>query len=548
MEEINRESMEYDVIIVGAGPAGLSASIKIKQLAAESNKEISVCVIEKGSEVGAHILSGNVFDPKALNELIPNWKELDAPLKSPVKKDSVRYMLNEKTMIPAPVFFMPTFNNHGNYITSLANLCRWLAEYAENLGVEVFPGFPASSLIYEENIVKGVSTGDMGVSQNGEKKESFEEGIDLIGKYTLLAEGCRGHLGKEIINKYLLDEGKDPQHYGIGFKEVWDIDPDIHEEGLVIHSLGWPSKSTPSGSYFYHGENNQAYLGYVVPLDYKNPYISPFEEFQQWKHHSSIKKYLEKGTRVSYGARALIKGGYQSRPKMSFPGGLLIGDDAGTLNFPKIKGTHTAMKSGMLAAETIFEAFNDENFDADLLNYEIKFKESWLYTELYKARNWNPFLHKFGALLGGVLATIDQLIFRGKLPFTLNHTTPDYACTEEASKHAKIEYPKPDASLSFDKLSSVFLSNTNHEEDQPCHLVLKDPDIPISKNLPIYDEPAQRYCPAGVYEVIEEETGPRFQINAQNCVHCKTCDIKDPSQNITWITPEGSGGPNYPNM
>ncbi|MDG2060341.1 MAG: electron transfer flavoprotein-ubiquinone oxidoreductase, partial [SAR86 cluster bacterium] len=523
---MNRESMEYDVIIVGAGPAGLSASIKIKQLAAESNKEISVCVIEKGSEVGAHILSGNVFDPKALNELIPNWKELDAPLNSPVKKDSVRYMLNEKTMIPAPVFFMPTFNNHGNYITSLANLCRWLAEYAENLGVEVFPGFPASSLIYEENIVKGVSTGDMGVSQNGEKKESFEEGIDLIGKYTLLAEGCRGHLGKEIINKYLLDEGKDPQHYGIGFKEVWDIDPDIHEEGLVIHSLGWPSKSTPSGSYFYHGENNQAYLGYVVPLDYKNPYISPFEEFQQWKHHSSIKKYLEKGTRVSYGARALIKGGYQSRPKMSFPGGLLIGDDAGTLNFPKIKGTHTAMKSGMLAAETIFEAFNDENFDADLLNYEIKFKESWLYTELYKARNWNPFLHKFGALLGGVLATIDQLIFRGKLPFTLNHTTPDYACTEEASKHAKIEYPKPDASLSFDKLSSVFLSNTNHEEDQPCHLQLKDASIPISVNLPLYDEPAQRYCPAGVYEVVEKNNEKKFVINAQNCVHCKTCDIK----------------------
>jgi electron-transferring-flavoprotein dehydrogenase len=546
MEEIQRESMEYDVIIVGAGPSGLSAAIKLKQMAVENQSEISICIVEKGSEVGAHILSGNVIDPKALNELIPDWKEKGAPLKTEVNKDSVRYLLSESLTIPAPLMIVPTFKNHGNYIISLGNLCRWLAEYAESLEIDIFAGFPASEIIYENDRVIGVITGDMGIDSEGEKKPGYEPGVELRAKFTVLAEGCRGHLGKEIINKYNLDEGKDPQHYGIGFKEVWDLKPELHEEGLVIHTLGWPSKGTVSGSYFYHGENNQAYIGYVVPLDYENPHLSPYDEFQQWKHQSSISKYLKEGKRVSYGARALIKGGLQSRPKMNFPGGLLIGDNAGTLNFPRIKGTHTAMKSGMIAAETIFSSIQSSK--TDLEEYEEKFTSSWVNSELYKARNWNPFLHKFGPYLGVLLAGIDQFIFRGKLPFTLRAPEPDHACLKEANKMSKISYPKPDGIISFDKLSSVFLSNTNHAEDQPCHLILKDESIPIEQNLPLYDEPAQRYCPAGVYEVIEEEGSKKFQINAQNCVHCKTCDIKDPAQNIIWVTPEGTGGPNYPNM
>ena len=546
MEEIQRESMEYDVIIVGAGPSGLSAAIKLKQMATENQSEISICIVEKGSEVGAHILSGNVIDPKALNELIPDWKEKGAPLKTEVNQDSVRYLLSESITIPAPLMLVPTFKNHGNYIISLGNLCRWLAEYAESLEIDIFAGFPASEIIYENDRVIGVITGDMGIDSEGEKKPGYEPGVELRAKFTVLAEGCRGHLGKEIINKYKLDEGKDPQHYGIGFKEVWDLKPELHEEGLVIHTLGWPSKGTVSGSYFYHGENNQAYIGYVVPLDYENPHLSPYDEFQQWKHQSSISKYLKEGKRVSYGARALIKGGLQSRPKMNFPGGLLIGDNAGTLNFPRIKGTHTAMKSGMIAAETIFNSIQSSK--VDLEEYEERFTSSWINSELYKARNWNPFLHKFGPYLGVLLAGIDQFIFRGKLPFTLRASEPDHACLKEANKMSKISYPKPDGVISFDKLSSVFLSNTNHAEDQPCHLILKDESIPIEQNLPLYDEPAQRYCPAGVYEVIEEEGKKIFQINAQNCVHCKTCDIKDPAQNIIWVTPEGTGGPNYPNM
>ena len=546
MEEIQRESMEYDVIIVGAGPSGLSAAIKLKQMATENQSEISICIVEKGSEVGAHILSGNVIDPKALNELIPDWKEKGAPLKTEVNQDSVRYLLSESLTIPAPLMLVPTFKNHGNYIISLGNLCRWLAEYAESLEIDIFAGFPASEIIYENDRVIGVITGDMGIDSEGEKKPGYEPGVELRAKFTVLAEGCRGHLGKEIINKYKLDEGKDPQHYGIGFKEVWDLKPELHEEGLVIHTLGWPSKGTVSGSYFYHGENNQAYIGYVVPLDYENPHLSPYDEFQQWKHQSSISKYLKEGKRVSYGARALIKGGLQSRPKMNFPGGLLIGDNAGTLNFPRIKGTHTAMKSGMIAAETIFNSIQSSK--VDLEEYEERFTSSWINSELYKARNWNPFLHKFGPYLGVLLAGIDQFIFRGKLPFTLRASEPDHACLKEANRMSKISYPKPDGIISFDKLSSVFLSNTNHAEDQPCHLILKDESIPIEQNLPLYDEPAQRYCPAGVYEVIEEEGKKIFQINAQNCVHCKTCDIKDPAQNIIWVTPEGTGGPNYPNM
>ena len=555
MEKEIIDVMEYDVLIVGGGPSGLSAAIKLSQLCKENNKDLSICLIEKGSEIGAHILSGNVFEPTALNELIPDWKEKDAPLNNPAKKDIVKFMLtkNLSINIPFPTFLIPTFNNHGNFIMSLANFCRWLAGQAENNGVEIFPGFTASKLIIEDDIVKGIVTGEMGVSKDGIKKESYQPPMELRAKYTIFSEGCRGHLGKELIKKYELDKNKDPQHYGIGFKEIWDISPEDHNEGTVMHTMGWPSNGTISGSYFYHGENNQIYLGYVVPLDYQNPHISPFDEFQEWKQHKDIKRILEKGTRVAYGARALIKGGYQSRPKMSFPGGLIVGDNAGTLNFPKIKGTHTAMKSGMIASEVVFDAITDKNYEQDLLKYEELFQESWINSELYKARNWGPLLHKgldwgFKGLIGVALAAIDQLIFRGKLPFTLNHSTPDYACTKKSSECKKIDYPKPDGIVSFDKLSSVFLSNTNHEEDQPCHLQLKDPSIPININLPIYDEPAQRYCPAGVYEVVEKDGTYSFQINAQNCVHCKTCDIKDPSQNIKWVTPEGMGGPNYPNM
>ncbi|GGB84944.1 electron transfer flavoprotein-ubiquinone oxidoreductase [Marinobacterium zhoushanense] len=550
-----RESMEFDVVIVGAGPAGLSAACRLMQQAQEAEQELTVCVVEKGSEVGAHILSGAVIESRALDELFPDWKAMGAPLNTPVTADELYLLKSEAGAKRLPNALIPkTMHNTGhglnNYVVSLGNLCRWLAEQAEALGVEVFPGFAAAEVLYnDDGSVKGIATGDMGITAAGEQGPNYTEGMELHAKYTLFAEGCRGHLGKQLIERFQLDTQADAQHYGIGIKELWDIDPAKHKPGLVVHGSGWPLEGDTTGGFFlYHLENHQAVVGLIVDLNYTNPWLSPFDEFQRLKHHPVLAQHLEGGTRVSYGARAIAKGGFNALPKMAFPGGLLIGCDAGTLNFSKIKGTHTAMKSGMLAAEAVFEAIGAEQANSELTNFADKFEQSWVYDELFRSRNFGPAMHKFGPILGGAFNFIDQNLFNGKLPLTLHDDKPDYAQLKPADQCPKIEYPKPDGKLSFDKLSSVFLSNTNHEEDQPSHLQLKDASIPIAQNLPRFAEPAQRYCPAGVYEVVEDENGPRFQINAQNCVHCKTCDIKDPAQNITWVVPEGGGGPNYPNM
>lgn len=550
---MERESMEFDVVIVGAGPSGLAAAIRLRQLAQESGQEISVCVLEKGSEVGAHILSGAVIETRALDELLPDWKELGAPLNTPVGEE--RFMLlTEKGGMNVPIGLLPAqTHNQGNYIVSLGNVCRWLGEQAEALGAEVYPGFAAAEVLYdEEGRVRGVATGDMGIDRNGEKKPTWEPGIELLAKYTLFAEGCRGSLTKELERRFGLREGRDPQTYGIGIKELWELDPAKHKQGTVIHTAGWPmDDKTWGGSFIYHLEDNQAYVGFVVGLDYQNPHLSPFEEFQRFKTHPAIRPMLEGGRRVAYGARALNEGGFQSVPKLVFPGGLLIGCAAGFLNVPKIKGSHTAMKTGMLAAESVAEALaaGDSGYGV-LESYEEKYRSSWVHEELYRARNFRPAAARWGNRLGFLYGGIDLKIFGGKLPWTLRHKHQDHETLKKASEAPKIDYPKPDGVITFDRLSSVYLSNTNHEEDQPIHLKLIDPSIPIEKNLPLYDEPAQRYCPAAVYEVVrdDDDSNPRFVINAQNCVHCKTCDIKDPAQNINWTVPEGGGGPNYPNM
>lgn len=543
----DREPMEYDVVIVGAGPAGLSCAIRLKQLSQETGSEISVCVLEKGSEVGAHLLSGAVFETRALDELIPDWKEKGAPLKCQAKKDKFLFLTKTGSFpLPNP----PQMNNHGNYIISLGELGRWLASQAEELGVEIFPGFAAAEILYDqEGAVIGVATGDMGLDKNGEKTPMFEAGVELHARQTILAEGCHGSLTKQVIEKYNLRENADPQTYGLGVKEIWEIDPVKHQEGLITHTIGWPMDSkTYGGSWMYHMQDNLVSVGFVVGLDYENPYLSPFEEMQRFKTHPAIQKILEGGRRVSYGARAIVEGGFQSLPKLTFPGGCLTGDSAGFVNVPKIKGNHAAIKSGMVCAESIFTCLHLEDippYGWECSRYKSNFEESWLHKELYKVRNIRPGFHL--GLWGGMIHAAFQTIGGWMVPYTLkNHA--DHAQLKKADQCKPIDYPKPDGVLTFDRLTSVQLSNTNHEEEQPCHLKLEDPTVPIGRNLPEFSEPAQRYCPAAVYEVIEEQGEKKFQINAQNCVHCKTCDIKDPSQNITWTVPQGGGGPNYGNM
>ncbi len=547
-----RERMDFDVVIVGAGPCGLAAACRVLQLAAAAGREVSVCVVEKGAEIGAHILSGAVFEPAALTELFPDWHERAAPVTTPVTHDEFHWLRNDAASLQVPEFFIPRpMRNQGNYIISLGRLCQWLGQQAEALGANLFPGFAASRVLYENGRVAGVISGDLGRGTDGSEKPGFQAGYELAGKYTIFAEGCRGHLGKELMDVYGLREGCDPQHYGIGLKEVWTIDPARHREGLVVHTLGWPlDGDTEGGGFLYHAANNQVYLGVIIALNYTNPHLNPFEEFQRWKQHPAIRQVLEGGQRVGYGARAVNKGGLQSLPKLAFPGGLLAGCDAGFLNGAKIKGSHTALKTGMLAAEAVFTALGQADAAPAVLDsFESAVRSSWVWRELNEGRNFAPAQKKFGLLLGGAFIWLDQNVFRGRLPFTLRSPVSDHLGLRKASEAPAIAYGKPDGRITFDRLSSVFLSSTNHEEDQPCHLELQDPTVPIGRNLPEYDEPAQRYCPAGVYEVVQQADGsPRFQINAQNCVHCKTCDIKDPAANIRWVTPEGGGGPNYSGM
>jgi electron-transferring-flavoprotein dehydrogenase len=544
-----REAMDFDLVIVGGGPAGLSAAIRAKQLAQQEGLELSVCVLEKGSEVGAHILSGAIMDPRALNELIPNWQELGAPLETPVSKDQFTF-LTETGSLTVPHLFLPEcFSNQGNYILSLSNFTRWLGTQAENLGVEIFPGFAAAEILYNaQGAVCGVATGNLGVSKTGEPTEQFQLGMELRAKYTLFAEGSRGHLGKELIHQYQLDRSADPQSYGIGIKELWEVSPENHQPGLVIHTAGWPLDSkTYGGSFLYHFGENKVAVGMVVGLSYRNPYLSPFEEFQRYKLHPAIRPTFEGGKRIAYGARSITAGGLNSLPQTVFPGGALIGCDAGYLNASRIKGSHAAIKSGMLAADAVLSALSENRSNDILTAYPSAFKNSWLYDELKRARNFKSWMSK-GLYLGTLMVGIEQKLLGGNVPWTIHQRKADYEYLEPAKLHRIIDYPKPDGKITFDRLSSVFISNTNHEENQPSHLTLKDQDVPVAINLDVYAGPEQRYCPAGVYEYIEVKGKPKLQINAQNCVHCKTCDIKDPTQNIVWVTPEGGGGPNYSGM